>query len=196
MDDTSERAARLAVYLGKLPDEMQGPLCGYVYGIVGDWNIACEIVLDTFEEACKAVVLQTTDWAVTGGEAQMRNWLYRVAGNKAISAGRHIEVKNRCARPVPLESLAESELSGRSKPFDDRVAEQEILVRALQEVEPDHVMCLLLHEVQGFSVQEIAEICDITPAAVQKRIRRAKNQLIRNAELQALRATRAMGVRQ
>lgn len=49
----------------------------------------------------------------------------------------------------------------------------------IKELKPIYQIPLLLHTEQGLSINDIAEILDIKPKAVQKRIERARAQLIK-----------------
>jgi DNA-directed RNA polymerase specialized sigma24 family protein len=62
-------------------------------------------------------------------------------------------------------------------PFDDQIAEGEVLRKALARLEPQDAACLLLNVMQGFTAMEIALILDITPPAAKKRVFRAKQRL-------------------
>jgi DNA-directed RNA polymerase specialized sigma24 family protein len=110
-----------------------------------------------------------------GDELAIRRWLFHVAYRRAVSVLRHSNV-------LHFETLdvAPGPEVGRFHepvPFDDQIAEAEVLREALAGLGAQDAACLLLNVVQGFTAMEIAAILDITPLAAKKRVFRAKQRL-------------------
>ncbi|HID24470.1 MAG TPA: sigma-70 family RNA polymerase sigma factor [Planctomycetaceae bacterium] len=108
------------------------------------------------------------------------SWLFRIAMNLAASLRR---------REHPMQSLADV-TDGRA-PFDPidphrdirpsetaEVAEQQRLVwQALEQLEPDFRMVLVLKELEGLKYEEIAEIMGCPLGTVRSRLHRARSML-------------------
>lgn len=61
--------------------------------------------------------------------------------------------------------------------FEDRIADRQALDAALAMVSPEDAACLLLHALQGFTIQEIGQILGISTEASKKRVARARRRL-------------------
>src|SRR5947207_4612047 len=62
--------------------------------------------------------------------------------------------------------------------FEGRVADREIVERVFKQLPPKYAVCLLLHEDDGLSCAEIAEILNISASAVKMRLMRARERFI------------------
>ncbi|HEX5439247.1 MAG TPA: sigma factor-like helix-turn-helix DNA-binding protein, partial [Ktedonobacterales bacterium] len=62
-------------------------------------------------------------------------------------------------------------------PFDDHLAESDILRAALARLAPQDAACLLLRVVHGFSAREVGEMLRTSPENVNTRLARAKQRL-------------------
>jgi RNA polymerase sigma-70 factor (ECF subfamily) len=156
-------------------ERTQGPLRSFVRGMVGSADQAADVVQDVFVAAWHAAQRGTDPFQGDGDELAIRRWLFHVAYRRAVSVLRHGHV-------VHFESLdgAQGPEVGRfyePVPFDDQIAEGEVLHKALAALGTQDAACLLLNVVQEFSAMEIAAILDITPVAAKKRVFRAKQRL-------------------
>jgi len=111
------------------------------------------------------------------GEAQFTTWLYRVASNAAISThrsrkrrrvyevGAEDEVLSAMAAPGSVEATAEIH------------TDVEALERAIRTL-PDHYRsAVVLRDVYGLSIEEIAHELKITETAAKVRVHRARKKL-------------------
>jgi RNA polymerase sigma-70 factor (ECF subfamily) len=156
-------------------ERTQGPLRSFVRGMVGSADQAADVVQDVFVAAWHAAQRGTEPFQGDGDELAIRRWLFHVAYRRAVSVLRHGQV-------LHFESLdvAPGPEVGRfyePVPFDDQLAEGEVLRKALAGLGAQDAACLLLNVVQGFTAMEIATILDITPLAAKKRVFRAKQRL-------------------
>lgn len=77
-----------------------------------------------------------------------------------------------------LDAILPPQLVDQSEsPFENRIAEADVVHAALAQLEPGDAICLTLNVVQGFNSVEIAQIFDITPEATRKRLSRAMQRL-------------------
>ena len=111
------------------------------------------------------------------GEAQVETWLYRVASNAAVSryrsrrrrqsheSGTADELLGEMASPGSVEGTAAIKLE---------VAELESALREL----PDHYrVAVVLRDVYGLSIEEIAEQMKISETAAKVRVHRGRKRL-------------------
>jgi len=153
------------------------PLHLFICGLVHDPELARDLLQDTFIAAWGAAQQGIPPLVADGEEAGMRRWLYRVAYRRAVDSLR----RSRLIRWSSLHDLLErDELpeESMSYSFEDLVAENEAMQRALATLNPEDSACLLLMVVQGFTAQEAAAIIGSSAAAMGKRIGRAKRRLL------------------
>jgi RNA polymerase sigma-70 factor (ECF subfamily) len=166
--------ASTAVFAAVL-ERTQTPLCSFVRGMVGSAEQASDIVQDVFVDAWRTAQIAKAPFEEDGDELAIRRWLFHVAYCRAAAVWRHnrvLQFESLDVTPAPeVDRFYESE------PFEDRIAEGELLRKALAELGPQDAACLLLNVVQGFTAREIASILDISPLAAKKRLSRAKLRL-------------------
>ncbi|MGE5334974.1 MAG: RNA polymerase sigma factor [Nitrososphaerota archaeon] len=153
------------------------PLHGFLCGLVHDPELARDLVQDTFIEAWSAAQRGAPPLVAGGDETGMRRWLYRVAYRRAVDVLR----RKRRIRWESLHDLLERDelpLDAISYSFEELVAENETMQRALALLNPEDTACLLLMVVQGFTAQEAATIIGSSATAMGKRIGRAKRRLL------------------
>src|SRR5262249_6790900 len=165
----------MTALLASLLERTQGPLRSFVRGMVGSADQAADVVQDVFVAAWHAAQRGTEPFAGDGDELAIRRWLFHVAYRRAVSVLRH----NRVLRFESLDGAQGPEVGQfyESVPFDDQIAEGEVLRKALAALGTQDAACLLLNVLQGFTAMEIASILDITPLAAKKRVFRAKQRL-------------------
>ncbi|MGE5334264.1 MAG: RNA polymerase sigma factor, partial [Nitrososphaerota archaeon] len=153
-------------------------LVAFARGLVGDEEMARDITQDAFVDAWRAASqhmppfepFETPD-DLTG----IRRWLFTVTFRRAIKhrrRGRRIAWESLEARGAAIPAMLRA-----SPPFEDALAEADVLRAALRSIEPEDAACVLLQVVHGFSTAEIAEILAIRADAVRKRLSRAKQRL-------------------
>lgn len=151
------------------------PLHVFLCGFVHDPELARDLLQDVFCAAWDTAQRGMPPFT-EGDETAMRRWLYRVAYRRAIDAHRH----KQAIRWESLDDLNVGEpldLTGAAS-FEDAVAESEAMAHALALLHVEDVASLLLTVVQSFTIQEAAAIVGCSPAAMGKRIGRAKQRLL------------------
>jgi RNA polymerase sigma-70 factor (ECF subfamily) len=137
----------------------QAPLFRYLRGLVGDHELANDLVQETFLRAYRAI--NSLD-----DPGLLRSWLYRIAHNQAISALR----RRRLINWLPL-------VFGQhvSAPAPERAALEAARVQAaLARVPAQQRAPLLLHLVAGFSYAEVAALLQVSEGTVRMRISRGR----------------------
>jgi RNA polymerase sigma-70 factor, ECF subfamily len=104
------------------------------------------------------------------GEARFSTWLHRIAVNSALHGRRWRE--RRVAREAPL--LAESEpLAGRGDPVVLRLS----LQRAVDQLPEGMRQIIVLHDVEGYTHEEIGELLGIAPGTSKSQLFKARARL-------------------
>jgi len=162
----ASRAARIGAFAA-LVDRHYAPLLRYLTRQTGDPDLAADLVQDTFLAAYRALDQFADDGAFAA-------WLYGIARNRLRMEWR----RRRLRRLVSLDWLAaggETAAPALRRPDDSRPCQQrDGIQRALAALSPALREALLLHDLGGFSGEEVARILGISPAAARKRICRAE----------------------
>lgn len=118
-------------------------------------------------------------------ESKFTTWLFRVASNASYMYLRSLnKVGN---NELHLEDITSFDESGNLKdvylkdtesvPDDNAISHEtsELIEKAMNELDPKYREVFHLRDVEGLSNQEVAEIMDLSVAAVKSRILRARN---------------------
>jgi len=110
-------------------------------------------------------------------ESRFRSWFF------AILLSRH---RSRARRPrrdtTPLDSIRDLPDERRGKDgtlWDEERRGAERATRALAGLEPAQREAIVLHDLDGFSVEEVAELTRVSPSAVKSRLARGREKLRR-----------------
>ncbi|NVB36663.1 sigma-70 family RNA polymerase sigma factor [Pseudenhygromyxa sp. WMMC2535] len=193
----------------ELLEPHRAELTGHCYRMLGSAVDADDAVQETMLRAWKG--LERFE-----GRAEVRTWLYRIATNVCID---HLRSRERRRLPT-LESpvgsvhdeLVEAPRSHWLEPIPDahvvpQLAEPErqaelrqslrlAFVAALQHLPPRQRAALLLKDVLGFSSAEIAETLELSPAAVNSALQRARKAVAAGASGAGAQSTRPLSLTQ
>ncbi len=139
----------------------EAPIARYLYGMVGDLELARDLTQDTFLSAYRAL----PDTEITN----LSGWLYRIATNHALSHFR----RKRLVSWVSLTKLVATGHDPSVAGHGEWVAMSQSVEKALAELDPKDRACLLL-KAAGFSSEEIAEQLGCSPGAARTRLSRAR----------------------
>lgn len=153
----------------------QGPLIGFVRGLLHDAEDARDVAQEVFADAWRALQQGKRPFVLDGDDAGMQRWLFHAAYCEAVSVLRHRGALR--WEPLDAADATGADEYYASEPFEDRVAESEALRMALESLSPADAACVLLNVVQGLTAVEIAAIVEISPEAAKRRISRAKERL-------------------
>ncbi|HPF15451.1 MAG TPA: RNA polymerase sigma factor, partial [Planctomycetota bacterium] len=145
---------------------------------------------DQAEDLVQEVFLQAfKSWDQFRGDAQVGTWLYRIAARTCMRMQRR-----RSGEPDHMESLDDLLPSGESRlamipgpeeePLSDEIKEEgrRAVQQAIMGLPETFRMPLVLKEMVGFSVAEVAAILDIPEATVKTRLHRARLKLRRTLD--------------
>jgi RNA polymerase sigma-70 factor, ECF subfamily len=116
-------------------------------------------------------------------------WLHRLLVNSCLD-----EVRRRRRRPIEVEILAHDEPAAGDD--DHRLADRDLVERALARLEPEHRALVVLHYYLGYPLPEAAASLGLSLPAAKSRLHRAMGTLRRAlaaepAELPELTGSRA-----
>lgn len=145
----------------------QLPLYAYVFELVHDEQASLDIVQEAFINAARHIGRLRED-------AKFGSWLFGIAHQKCIQRWRRQRSES-----VPIEDLAERLLDEHDNPSDwlIRQEQEERFMNGLNQLSPPHRAVLLLHFIEDFSLEEVAEITDTELGTVKSRIHNAKRAL-------------------
>lgn len=110
------------------------------------------------------------------GAAAFSTWLHRVTVNTVLD---HQKARGR--RPAQLSAVPEAAWGGEAAPGSDPTGRLE-LERALASLPDRARMAIVLHAVEGYSYEEVAELMDVAIGTVKSHIHRARGLLIERLE--------------
>jgi RNA polymerase sigma-70 factor (ECF subfamily) len=163
---------------GALVRRHEKAIFNLLYRWLGDYDEAVEAAQEVFLSAFRSI-------GQFRGEASFSTWLHRIAVNQAKNRKRALFVRERGRvspviddpegdggvpanlphpGPNPAEEAERNELQRRVQEGIDRLKEEEALI-------------ILLHDLQGFAYEEIAEILDLPIGTVKSRLHRAREAL-------------------
>jgi RNA polymerase sigma-70 factor (ECF subfamily) len=175
MREPSTASPAITAEFASILERTQRPLRSFVRGLVGSAEQASDIVQDVFVDAWRTAQISKAPFDGNGDELAIRRWLFHVAYRRAAAVWRHNHVLH--FESLEVTPALQLDRFYEPVPFEDRIAEGELLRKALAELGPQDAVCLLLNVVQGFTAMEIASILDIGPVAAKKRLARAKHRL-------------------
>lgn len=144
---------------------------------MGDRQIAEEVAQDVFLSLYRSL-------PKFRGEAQLSTWVYRVVINhcknrRLYRRRRHVD------RHEALEGERDEDQPQRQIAHDGPGADAsthqaeavELVQRALEQLEPEQRMIIVLRDVQDLPYEEISEILELPRGTVKSRLHRARAQL-------------------
>ncbi len=152
-------------------EEFSAPIYNYVLRMVADADRAADITQDTFIKAYRKLDTLTD-------ATSTKSWLYRIATNTAIDDMR----RRRMVSPMGDDSPAYA-----NRPDDRPGPEAQVMAatldervqRALLRLRPNHRQCLLLSDLEDMSAHQIADVMELSYAAVRTLLCRARGEMRR-----------------
>ena len=135
------------------------------YRLAGDADRAADWTQETFLKVYQRL-------QEFRGEAKLGSWIGAVAMSVSLDGLR--KVRRRAAREAPLEEghqVAASTDRPRDADLKDR------LYRAIDELADGYRAVFVLHELEGYSHEEIAEMLHVTPGTSKAQLHRARARL-------------------
>jgi RNA polymerase sigma-70 factor, ECF subfamily len=141
------------------------PVFNYVMRLVGDRSLAEDLTQEVFLRVYQGLPSFSL-------RSRFTTWLFQVTKNRVLDELRAFERRPRAVVAIedipPLEAV--------DAPLE-QVEEMDAVWRAVQELNVDLKMALLLRDVVGLSYNEIADSLEITLATVKWRIYKAREDV-------------------
>jgi RNA polymerase sigma-70 factor (ECF subfamily) len=140
-----------------------------LYRVMGDRGELDDLVQEVFVIAFRGLERFR-------GESKISTWLYRICINVALG-----RLRTRSRRPPPLQLTEPAE----SKPEDSPDTPERLLerredvarvYRALDQLSPKKRVVLVMHEIEGLDLKEIAEIVGAPQVTVRTRLHYARKE--------------------
>ena len=164
--------------LERLVELWERPLYHYVRRLLNTEDEAKDVTQDIWINVVRKV-------GALRDPAAFPAWLFKVARNHAISHFR----RTRSLEPLPEDGAA-AEVSTTDANGLSSTLNAEELHWGLSQLSPQHSECLILHFLEGFSVEEVADITGVVPGTVKSRLHYAKKALREVLEKEAERNER------
>lgn len=154
----------------------QLPLYVYVFELVRDEQASLDLVQEAFINAARHLSTLRDDH-------RFGSWLFGIAHQKIIQRWRR---SNR--QQLSFEELPEEAVHGEPTPDELLILQEEEsrFMALLNELPPAHRSVLLLHYLEEFSLEQIAEVTGTSTGTVKSRLhyaRKALRKLLNNFEL-------------
>lgn len=138
---------------------LQRPLRDHIAGILGDDDLAADVLQDVLFIICRRLsTVRQTQW--------VRAWAYRVATREAIRSSRR-------ARQAQGELLDDISVIPAPLPDESSIEHDELvatLPARLEALPPAAQVVIRLHYLQSLTMQEIAEALEIPLGTVKSRL--------------------------
>lgn len=172
---TPQEAREVVLGFGEAAVPLRAELLAHCYRMLGSWDDAEDAVQETYLRGHRS-------FDRFEARSSVRTWLYRVATNVCLTAARD---RGRRALPSGLGAATEYgddsfDLSADRwiQPFPgDRGDLRLALIAGMQTLPATQRAVLLLRDVLTFSAVEVADMLDISVAAVKSRLQRARKSL-------------------
>ena len=113
------------------------------------------------------------------GESKLSTWLYRICVNVALG---RLRQKARRPSPVPMAFVPESAPEDSPETPEHHVLQNERIARVyriLDTLAPKKRLVLVLHEIEGLDIKEIAAIVNVPVVTVRTRLHYARKDFYR-----------------
>jgi len=144
------------------------PLRHYLERYVGDGAAAQDLTQET-------LIRMDKGFASFAGRSSLKTWAFSIANRVAADYLRHPDRK---LRIVEIDDIAEPIDPDRAVDEQMMAGEMNACIRSVIDSLPEsYRAAILLHDIEGLSVDQVGEICDCSVATVKIRIHRARRRL-------------------
>jgi RNA polymerase sigma-70 factor (ECF subfamily) len=157
--------------------EYRAPILGYLRRLTRDVSLAEELAQETFFRVSRNL-------SGFRGDAKLTTWLYRIATRVYLDHRRKEAVRSAVAEELPPELLvvpAAGSAAAAGPRLPDLLFEGSEMGRCIREfvdrLPPDYRTAIVLHDLQGLTNPEIAEVLDCSLDTVKIRVHRARQRL-------------------
>ncbi|MBN2410453.1 RNA polymerase sigma factor [candidate division KSB1 bacterium] len=159
--------------LSKLIDIFSEPIHGFIYSVVGDWQIVEDLAQETFLRMITAI----KDYEF---RAPFRSWLFRIAINLCRDHFRRKKVRNIISFLTYDSNEEELEIiDEKQNPLRDLESKESLqkIEQALKNL-PEYLrLVFILRDIQELSYEEIADTMKWSLGTVKSRLFRARKEI-------------------
>jgi RNA polymerase sigma-70 factor (ECF subfamily) len=149
---------------GQIIERYQLPIAKYLYRLTGEYETAKDLAQDTFIQAFQSL-------RKNKAEILLKAWLYGIATNKALEYRR----RKRIITFIPFNDYLKADPPDNNNQIEE-LPEKIAVHDALLQVPKEQRVCMVLHFVEGFKYQEIAQTLGISEDAVRMRVARGSQE--------------------
>jgi RNA polymerase sigma-70 factor, ECF subfamily len=155
----------------ELFDRYHRQVLAIAVGLTGNSDDAMDVVQETFVRAHKNL-------GNFQGESSFYTWLYRIAVNLGIDHRRRQSRRAEILQPEPIdENVGDSDRTpGPEGELERRQLGARIL-RAIDELTPEHKAAIILREIEGLSYEDISHVMQCSKGTVMSRLHYARRKL-------------------
>lgn len=160
----------------KLIEEHQGKVFNIAYRMIGNFDDAHDMAQEVFIRVYRSL-------ATFKEQASFSTWIYRITKNVCLDELRKRKNKNILYIDEDIK-LDEGDISRQLESQDEtpeiqleRKELKSTIKKAIDALQHDHRLVVILRDIQGFSYEEISKILDCPEGTVKSRINRARKSL-------------------
>ena len=157
----------------------QKKMLNTAYGMIGNYEEACEVVQDAFVSAFRAI-------KKFRGDSLFSTWLCRIVINQAKNRRRKIMALNRREGFSLHGSAGQEGFPLRNDPPEDgpsvldQIEKREVegkVRECIDRLDDEYREVVVLRDIQGFSYEEISDMLRVPDGTVKSRLSRARDSL-------------------
>jgi len=149
-----------------LIERLQQPITGYLHRLVGNREVALDLVQDTFLQVYKEI-------GKTSSDLSLDAWIYRIATNYGLRYLHRRHLRQFVGLEGPEDATEDFNRYLMVAGPEDQSETRVLVHQALAQLKPKDAACLQLHFSSGFTYEEIGQVLAISPEAVRKRVARS-----------------------
>jgi len=155
----------------ELFDRYHRQLLAVAVGLTGNPDDAMDVVQETFIRAHKNL-------GSFQGESSFYTWLYRIAVNLGIDYRRRAARRAEIVQPEPIdENVKDSDRTSGPESELERHQLGARILRAIDELTPEHKAAIILREIEGLSYEDISQVMQCSKGTVMSRLHYARRKL-------------------
>jgi RNA polymerase sigma-70 factor (ECF subfamily) len=144
---------------GLLVQKYTPPVFGVAFRITGNRQEAEDVTQTAFLKSFESLASYNPQY-------RFFSWLYRIAVNEALNAGRRRSAVETLDEDLPVDDLS-----------PEQREREELLQKGLMELQPDSRAVVVLRHFEDLSYEEIAGVLEIPAKTVKSRLFTARTQL-------------------
>jgi RNA polymerase sigma-70 factor (ECF subfamily) len=164
----------------ELVEQYQAKIFSIIYGILRNHNDAEDIAQQVFSKVYFSI--RNFDF-----RSSLLTWIYKITVNECYDYLR----KKRVRRLVYESDFSQEEAQRMeasdpaidpSRPADERLAQRDLAVKLLSKVSEEDRSLILLKEVEGHSVEELAQMTGMNENTIKVKLFRTRQKLLKAAQ--------------